>query len=49
MFYHSDGICGAETEGCLIVFTFNFIGVGKGTVFFKFSAGNQLFLNVEIV
>ena len=31
IFYPPEGLCGAEPEGGPIVFTFNFIGVGKGT------------------
>ena len=30
MFYPPEGLCGAEPEGGAIVFTFHFIGVGKG-------------------
>ena len=36
MFYPPEGLCGAEPEGGPIVFTFHFIGVGKGTGGFKF-------------
>ena len=31
MFYPPEGLCGAEPEGGPIVFSFHFIGVGKGT------------------
>ena len=44
MFYPPEGLCGAEPEGGPIVFTFHFIGVGKGTGGFKFCAGNPPFL-----
>ena len=43
MFYPLEGLCGAEPEGGPIVFTFHFIGVGKGTGGFKFLAGNPRF------
>ena len=43
MFYPPEGLCGAEPEGGPIVFTFHFIGVGKGTGGFKFWAGNPPF------
>ena len=34
--YPAEGLCRAEPEGGPIVFTFYFIGVGKGTGGFKF-------------
>ena len=34
-FYPPEGLCGAEPEGGPIVFTLDFIGVGKGTGGFK--------------
>ena len=49
MFYPPEGLCGAEPEGGPIVFTLDFIGVGKGTEGFKFWAGNPPFWNVENV
>ena len=36
MFYPPEGLCRAEPEGGPIVFTFHFIGVGKGTGGFNF-------------
>ena len=43
MFYPPEGLCGAEPECGPIVFTLDFIEVGKGTGGFKFRAGNQPF------
>ena len=36
MFYPPEGLCGAEPERGPIVFTLDFIGVGRGTGGFKF-------------
>ena len=49
MFSPTEGLWRAESEGGPIVFTFHFIGVGKGTGGFKFWAGNQPFWNLENV
>ena len=43
MFYPPVGLCGAEPEGGPIVFTLDFIGVGKGIGGFKFWGGNPPF------
>ena len=43
MFYPPEGLCGAEPERGPIVFTLHFIGVGRGTGGFKFTAGERPF------
>ena len=45
MFYPPEGLCGAEPERGLIVFTLHFIGVGRGTGVFKIRIGNPPFGN----
>ena len=42
-FYPPEGLCGKEPEGGPIVFTFHFIGVGRGTRGFNFRGGNLPF------
>ena len=49
MFYPPEGLCWAEPEGGPIVFTFHFIGVGRGTGGFNFRGGNPPFWNLENV
>ena len=49
MFYPPEGLCWAEPEGGPIVFTFHFIGVGRGTGGFKIRIGNPPFWNLENV
>ena len=48
MFYPPEGLCGAEPEGGPIVFTLDFIGVGKGTGGFKPPNIGGLFENLKM-
>ena len=43
MFYPPEGLCGVEPEGGPIVFSFHFIGVGKGTEGLNFELVSRLF------
>ena len=49
MFYPLEGLCEAEPEGGPIVFTLDFIGVGKGTGGFKIHILHWPFWNLENV
>ena len=49
MFYPPEGLCRAEPERGPIVFTLHFVGVGRGTVGFKFSGGERPFWYLENV
>ena len=49
IFYPQEGLCGAEPEGGSNVFTFHFIGVGKGTGGFKIWNRKPPFWNVKNV
>ena len=49
MLYPPEGLCRAEPERGPIVFTLDFIGVGRGAGGVQFTGGNPSFLNLENV
>ena len=48
MFYPREGLCAAEPERGPIFFTLHFIGVGRSTGGFKFTAGERLFETLKM-